>query len=142
VSKFAEIAAPLTDLTKSDVRNIPAAWGPKQQAAFEELKRRLTSAPVLIHADCSKPFVLRTDASDFAVGSVLMQEHGGNLHPVAYHSKKLSPAESRYGAYAREMLAVIDSLHHFEHYIDGRQVTVESDQQALSWFWFQKQLDK
>jgi hypothetical protein len=130
VPRFAEIAAPLTDLTKSDVRDIPAAWGDKQQAAFEELKRRLTSTPLLIHADCTKPYVLRTDASDFAVGSVLSQEVGGSLHPIAYHSRKLSPAEAKYGAYAREMLAVIDSLQHFEHYIDGRQVTVESDQQG------------
>jgi transposase InsO family protein len=142
VPRFAQIAAPLTDLTRSDVRDVPAAWGPQQQAAFEALKHSLTSAPLLRHADPSKPFVLRTDASDFAVGSVLMQEHAAQLHPVAYYSRKLSPSEAKYGAYAREMLAVIDSLRHFEHYVDGRQITVESDQQALSWFWSQRQLDK
>ena len=142
VPRFAEVAAPLTDLTKAEVKDVASAWGPKQQAAFEALKGSLTSTPVLLHADPSKPYVLRTDASDFAVGSVLMQEHDAQLHPVAFYSRKLSPAEARYGAYAREMLAVIDSLRHFEHYVDGRQVTVESDQQALSWFWSQRQLDK
>jgi hypothetical protein len=142
VPGFAQIAAPLTDLTRADVRDIPAAWGPQQQAAFEALKHSLTSAPLLRHADPSKPLVLRTDASDFAIGSVLMQEHAEQLHPVAYYSRKLSPSEAKYGAYAREMLAVIDSLRHFEHYVDGRQITVESDQQALSWFWSQRQLDK
>jgi transposase InsO family protein len=142
VPKFAEVAAALTDLTRADVRDVKAAWGPKQQAAFEELKRLLTSTPVLRHADSSKPYMLRCDASEFAIGSVLMQEHEGQLHPVAYQSRKLSPAESRYGAYAREMLAVMDALRHFDNYIDGQHVTVESDHEALSWFWQQKHLDK
>jgi transposase InsO family protein len=97
---------------------------------------------VLAHADPSKPYVLRTDASDYALGGVLMQEHGGQLHPVAYHSRKFTPAEGRYGAYAREMAAVIDNVRHFEHYVDGQHLTVESDQQALSWFFKQAHLDK
>jgi hypothetical protein len=71
-----------------------------------------------------------------------MQEIDGQLHPVAYHSRKFTESESHYGAYAREMLAIIDSIRHFEHYIDGQHVTVESDQQALSWFFSQTHLDK
>jgi hypothetical protein len=71
-----------------------------------------------------------------------MQERDGELHPVAYHSRKFTPAERRYGAYAREMSAVMDSIKHFENYCDGQHVTVESDQEALSWFWKQSHLDK
>jgi transposase InsO family protein len=142
VPKFAHVAAPLTDLTADGVHDVQAAWGAPQQQAFERLKALLISAPILVHADPTKPFVLRTDASDFALGAVLMQEHEGCLHPVAYHSRKFTPAESRYGAYAREMSAVIDSLKHFEYYCDGQHTTVESDQEALSWFWQQSHLDK
>jgi hypothetical protein len=86
--------------------------------------------------------VLRTDASDYAAGAVLMQEHLGQLHPVAYFSRKFKPAECKYGAYGRELLAVLFAVRHFEHYLDGQHVTVESDQQALSWFWQQRHLDK
>ena len=142
VPKFAHVASPLTDLTADGVHDVQAAWGVPQQQAFEKLKALLVSAPILVHADPDKPFVLRTDASDFALGAVLMQEHEGCLHPVAYHSRKFTPAERRYGAYAREMSAVIDSLKHFEYYCDGQHTTVESDQEALSWFWQQSHLDK
>jgi transposase InsO family protein len=142
VPRFAHVAEPLTMLTRSDVHDVHAAWGPAQQQAFEGLKQLLTTAPVLAHADPSKPYVLRTDASDYALGGVLMQEQGGDMHPVAYHSRKFTPAEARYGAYAREMAAVIDSVRHFEHYADGQHLTVESDQQALSWFFKQGHLDK
>jgi hypothetical protein len=142
VPEFARVAAPLTDLTRYDVHEVAELWGAAHQRAFDELKRLVTSAPLLAHADPTLPYTLRTDASDYALGSVLMQEHAGQLHPVAYHSRKFTPAEAKYGAYAREMLAVIDSLRHFEHYVDGQRVTVESDQQALSWFFSQAHLDK
>jgi hypothetical protein len=142
VTQFAHVAAPLTDLTADGVHDVQAAWGVPQQQAFEKLKALLVSAPILVHADPDKPFVLRTDASDFALGAVLMQEHEGCLHPVAYHSRKFTPSERRYDAYAREMPAVIDSLKHFEYYCDGQHTTVESDQEALSWLWQQSHLDK
>lgn len=142
VRNYAEIAAPLTDLTRNDVPSVQAAWGPAQQCAFERLKHALTSTPVLKQADPNKPYTLTCDASEFAIGSVLAQEHDGALHPVAYFSKKLSPSESRDHPYVREMLAIIKSLQYFEHYLDGTHLTVQSDQQALSWFWEQTHLNK
>lgn len=142
IPHYAAISAPLTDLTKGDVKDVKACWGLVQQHAFEQLKQVLTTTPVLKQADPNKPYVLTCDASEFAIGSVLAQEHNGSFHPVAYHSRKLSPAESRGHPYVREMLAVIDSLRHFEHYLYGQPITIESDQQALSWFWQQKHLDK
>jgi RNase H-like domain found in reverse transcriptase/Reverse transcriptase (RNA-dependent DNA polymerase)/Integrase zinc binding domain/Retroviral aspartyl protease/Chromo (CHRromatin Organisation MOdifier) domain len=145
IYRFAHVAAPLTDLTRraySSPTVFKHAWKDSQQMAFERLKQLLISAPVLKQADPDKPYVLTTDASDFAIGSVLQQEHDGYLHPVAYYSRKLSNAEAAGGPYSREMLAVVDSVRNFEHYIDGQHVTVQSDQEALKWFWQQKQLTK
>lgn len=145
IHRFAHVAAPLTDLTR-DAYCRPTvfrhAWTDSQQMAFEKLKQLLISAPVLKQADPDKPYVLTTDASDYAIGSVLQQEHDGQLHPIAYYSRKLSNAEAAGGPYSREMLAVVDSIRNFEHYIDGQHVTVQSDHEALKWFWEQKQLTK
>eukprot|EP00877_Chromochloris_zofingiensis_P004554 jgi/Chrzof1/1409/Cz10g06220.t1 len=140
VPQFAKVAAPLTDLTRNN-RSLQE-WDVPQQAAFDTLKHLLTTAPVLKQPDPSKPFVLHTDASDFAIGGVLMQEHDGHLHPCAYYSRKLSEAEAKPGAYGREMLSVVDNVRHFEHYMDGQHVTVQTDHQAIEWFWKQKSLTK
>ena len=83
VRDFAKIAKPLSDLLKKSVSKI---WDEHCYRAFGELKRRLTSAPVLKFSEFNKPFEVYTDASDFAVGGVLMQEG----RPVAFESKKLS----------------------------------------------------
>eukprot|EP00877_Chromochloris_zofingiensis_P000206 jgi/Chrzof1/10186/Cz04g31320.t1 len=140
VPQFAKVAAPLTDLTRNN-RSLQE-WDVPQQAAFDTLKHLLTTAPVLKQPYPSKPFVLHTDASDFAIGGVLMQEHDGHLHPCAYYSRKLSEAEAKPGAYGREMLSVVDNVRHFEHYMDGQHVTVQTDHQAIEWFWKQKSLTK
>eukprot|EP00877_Chromochloris_zofingiensis_P007298 jgi/Chrzof1/2821/Cz12g00030.t1 len=140
VPQFAKVAAPLTDLTRNN-RSLQE-WDVPQQAAFDTLKHLLTTAPVLKQPDPSKPFVLHKDESDFAIGGVLMQEHDGHLHPCAYYSRKLSEAEAKPGAYGREMLSVVDNVRHFEHYMDGQHVTVQTDHQAIEWFWKRKSLTK
>ena len=71
--------------------------------AFKALKRSLVTAPVLHMPDFELPFVLTTDASAVSVGGILEQDFGAGLQPVAYESKKLSPAEIRYSAYERDV---------------------------------------
>ena len=80
------IAAPLTDLLK---KNRASDWSSKCQGEFEVLKRAVTEELV---PDFSKPYEVHTDASDFAIGGVLMQEE----HPVAYESQKLNDTERQY----------------------------------------------
>jgi len=68
-------------------------WDKEQQEAFDDLKRRFISAPILCHFYPELDKVVETDASDYALGCILLQFHGKRLYPVAFHSRKLSPAE-------------------------------------------------
>ncbi|GJP79414.1 hypothetical protein CLOP_g9648 [Closterium sp. NIES-67] len=103
VPQYAKIAAPLTNLLK---KNTPYKWELKHQEAVEQLKQALTSAPVLILPDPERDYVIEADASDQAVGAVLMQDQGNGLQPIAYLSKKLHGAELNYPIHDKEALAM------------------------------------
>ena len=91
IEGFARIAQPLHALTQKEVQ---FEWSSSCQSAFEELKTRLTQAPVLAYPDWDKSFTLETDASVKGLGAVLSQlQDDGQLHPVAYASRALSPQE-------------------------------------------------
>ena len=90
VPNFAQTAEPLTRLTRKAAIWI---WGPEQDAAFHTLKQALTAPPILLQADDSRPFSLRTDASSFAIGAVLLQGEKEEEHPVEFASHLLSSAE-------------------------------------------------
>ncbi|XP_049514006.1 uncharacterized protein LOC125941102 [Dermacentor silvarum] len=98
---FSEMARPLTELTRKKAPN-KVICGKKEQEAFEQLKRMLSSRPILKAPDFTKPFVLRTDASSKSVGAVLMQRDDEVLHPVAYASRQLLPREENYSTIERE----------------------------------------
>ncbi|CAI5484174.1 unnamed protein product [Closterium sp. Yama58-4] len=104
VPQYAKIAAPLTDLLKKDT---PFKWDTPHQQAMEQLQTALTTAPVLILPDPDKDYVVEADASDQAVGAVLMQDHGHGLQPIAYLSKKLHGAELNYPIHDKEALAIV-----------------------------------
>ncbi|KAJ8720901.1 hypothetical protein PYW08_006366 [Mythimna loreyi] len=130
VPNFSAIAEPLTRLTK---KNQTWVWEAEQATAYEELKQRLTSAPILVQADYSQPFVLRTDASNYALGAVLLQGEGVEERPIEYASRLLNPAEKNYSTTEREALAVVWAVERFRGYIDGHEVIVRSDHQPLKW---------
>lgn len=92
IRRYSHIAAPLTDLLRKEQT---FNWTAEAQRAFEALQEALTSAPVVISPDYSKPFVIFTDASEneMAIGAALMQDHGKGLQPIAYLSRKLTSAE-------------------------------------------------
>ena len=125
VVKFNEIAAPLYKLTSKKVR---FEWTAEAQAAFEQLKSALTTAPVLASPDFSQPFIIKCDASGESIGAVLMQ----NGHPIAYASKSLNKAQANYSATEREALAVVWTTRHFKHYVYGRKIIVHSDCKPLA----------
>ena len=112
---LSEIAFPLSQLTSVKV---PFSWGAEHQSAFEKIKEVMTCTPVLALPDPSKPFVLETDASNFAVGAVLLQAGvDGVEHPVAFFSRKMLPAENNYPVHDKEMLAIVSALKEWQHYL-------------------------
>ena len=138
VRKFSEIALPLTELTRN-VTHQRLQWGARQQLAFIELKRALQSTPVLALPDPALPFVLNCDASGYAVGAVLQQDRGSGLQPIAFMSKKLTGAESRYPVHEQELLAIITALTTWRHYLSGTSVPVRVRTDHKSLIHFQTQ---
>lgn len=130
VPNFAKVAEPLTRLTK---KNMPWTWDTEQQSAFETLRNLLVTAPVLAQADDTKPYVIKTDASNYAIGAVLVQGEGEMEHPVEYASRLLNQAERNYSTTEREALAVVWAVNKFRGYIEGTPITIMTDHQALKW---------
>ena len=90
---------------------IPFIWGVSEENAFLEIKIIMVASPVLALPDLNKPFIVESNASDFAVGAVLLQVGDDNLeHPVAFFSRKMLPAETNYPVHNKEMLAIISTL--------------------------------
>ncbi|KAE8736351.1 cytochrome P450 78A7-like [Hibiscus syriacus] len=106
------------------------------RSAFDEIKLAMISEPVLVLPDHTKPFEVFTDASDVAIGGVLMQEG----HPVAYESRKLNETERRYTVHEKEMTAVVHCLRTWRHYLLGSKFVVFTDNVANSYFLTQKKL--
>ena len=115
IKHFSMIAAPLSSLFKSDDgdkrKNRPVVWNISHQIAFKRLKLAVTSAPVLIQPDETKPYWIETDSSDFANGMCLMQMgEDGKLHPIAFDGRKLHGAELRYPTHEKELQAIKEAL--------------------------------
>jgi hypothetical protein len=128
---FAHLARPLNELTRKDAE---WSWEDRQQKAFDELKRRVTTEPVLAHPILTDPFELEVDASGFAMGVVLLQKkEDGKKHPIAYYSKTLSTAERNYDVYDLELLAIVNALDHWRPYLAGspHKIIIYSDHQNL-----------
>ena len=136
IKGFASLAAPLTELTKgTGAKKRAIAWTNDCQVAFEKLKNRMTAAPILVPPNPDVPYVIETDASDYAVGAVLLQQgDDGQMHPLAFESKKLSAAERNYPAQERELLSILHALRTWRCFIDGRHYTVFSDHHPLKYF--------
>ena len=139
VKDFSKHTRLLTNLTRKEVpeRDIAMYWTPEHQAEFDYVKKLLVEAPVLAHPDFDRPFIVETDASDYAVGAVLLQEYkdedGKSFNrPVAYASAKLNDAQKNYDVTSREGLAIVWALDKFEHYLKRFPVTIVTDHCALS----------
>lgn len=141
VAEFSRLTKPLSTLLKKDsVFN----WTPEVDNAFVELKKAFSSAPFLVHADVSLPFVVESDASDFALGAVLSQTINGILKPIAFHSRQLLPAERNYTVHDKELLAIIDSLKVWRHYLQGAKnpFIILCDHKNLTYFMELRQLSR
>ncbi|CAG8608430.1 3066_t:CDS:2, partial [Paraglomus occultum] len=108
IQDYSELTKPITDLLKKKIKFL---WTDECQDAFETLKRCLIKSPILVLPNKIGMFTLMTDASDFALGAVLSQDHAGTDYVIAYISKKLNPTEQRYHVNEKEGMAVTWAIH-------------------------------
>ena len=133
IKDYAQVAHPLNGLTK---KHQAFEWKESQQTAFNTLKQRFTTTPILAFLDIDKQFRLETDASDFATSAVLSILKDDKWHPVAYLSHLMSPKEHNYPIADKDMLSVIQSLEEWRHNLEGAnlQFKVWNDHANLQWF--------
>ena len=102
-------------------------------AAFDALKTCLVSPPILAYPNSTDSFILDTDASNCSIGGVLSQVQGDQEHVIAYFSRALNSPEKNYCVTRLELLAVVESVKHFHHYLYGKHFVARSDHAALQW---------
>lgn len=126
ILKYSSIAAPLTDLLK---KNVDFNFDEEHIAAFNTLKQRLASDPVLKIYDPDLETELHTDASMEAISAILLQKSNedGLLHPVHYMSKKTTDAQRKYTSYELEALAIIEGIKKFRPYLFGTKFKIVTD---------------
>ncbi|KAG5714987.1 hypothetical protein E4T56_gene5393 [Termitomyces sp. T112] len=109
IDNYSRITKPLNRLTWKDT---PWDWDSKCQSVFLLLKKAFTSAPVLCHFDPSLPIVLECDASNYAIARILSQSNSGgkDLHPVAFYTRSMIPAELNYNIYDKELLTIVEAF--------------------------------
>ena len=136
---FSKIVRPLNSLTKKDAK---FAWSNECELAFKELKQRVCEASILAHFDPSKECHVETDSSDYVSAGVLSQEHNGILHPVAYFSKRMVPAECNYEIYDKELLAIIQCFKEWRSELEGTAMPVKvlTNHKSLEYFMTTKKL--
>ena len=130
IKDFSKEADPLYELLKKDINY---NWTEDQQKAFEKLKEKLITAPIVQYPDFDRSFFLFTDASTTGLGAVLAQKDGKLEHVIAYASRTLSPAEKNYATTELECLAIIWAVKYFRHYLCGSKFTIITDHSALKW---------
>ncbi len=147
---FSRIVGGLTDMlkggTQGKFKGVPFTFTPEARTSFLNLRTAFTTAPLLRHFDPLLPIRMESDASGFAISAILSQAHPetGHWHPVAFWSRKKSPAERNYGIGESEMLAIVEACKEWRHYVEGatHQVVVITDHANLQRFLVDKQLNR
>lgn len=130
IQNYGIICRPLFDSLKKD----SFVWAAAQQEAFQTLKNKLTTAPVLALPNFQKPFILEADASGYGLGAVLMQEG----KPLAFMSKSIGPKAQGMSTYDKEAMAILEALKKWKHYFAASSLIIRTDQQSLKYIQEQK----
>ncbi len=121
---------PLTDLLRGNPKTL--VWSENAAAAFGAAKAALADATSLVHPLPGAVISLATDASDTHISGVLQQLSAGSWRPLAFFSRKLSPTESKYSTFHRELLAVFATIRHFRFVLEGRPFRILTDHLPLT----------
>ena len=135
IANFSTIAAPIHVVTSVKKG---FQWGDKQQQAFEALKDDISSFPVLALPNLRYPFEIQTDASDYAMGAVLLQ-HG---KPIAFHFETFNGIVTNYPTYDKELYALVQSIKKWKHYLMGKEMIIHTDHQPLQYLQSQTNLQQ
>ncbi|KAL0554251.1 hypothetical protein IC582_008168 [Cucumis melo] len=134
IKDFSRLALPLTALTR---KNVKFEWSDKCEQSFQELKKRLVTAPILALPVTGKDYVIYCDASRLGLGCVLMQD--GNV--IAYASRQLKEHECNYPTHDLELAAVVLALKIWRHYLFGEKCHIFTDHKSLKYIFDQKELN-
>ena len=121
-----EALAPLSSLTS---KNKKYQWTDTERKAFERIKSIVSKDILLSYPDFNKPFDIHTDASKFQLGAVISQ----NQKPIAFYSRKLNHAQTRYTMTERELLSIVETLKEFQNILLGQQIRIFTDHQNLTY---------
>lgn len=136
IKDFAKITRPMTVCLKKGKK---ITLDDEYKESFELCKKILTNAPLLQFPDFKKPFILTTDASNYAIGAVLSQGPIGSDKPIAYFSKTLSDTQTRYSTIEKELYAVLEGVKHFRPYLYGNKFFIYTDHRPLAWLYSLKE---
>ena len=142
IKDYSKIILPMTNSTSLSANELQKS--PEIEKAQKQLVTAFTTAPVLRHFDPETPTIVETDASDFALGGILLQHHEGRLHPIAFHSHKFTEVEINYDTVDKKLLAIVDCFKRWRQYLEGakHQIQVISDHQNLELFQTTKVLNR
>lgn len=135
VPQFSQTLQPLYSLanaTRLAKEKRLFAWSAECQKSFSIAKTSLINAALLAHPCKDAHLTLTTDASNTSIGAVLEQTINNTSQPIAYFSRKLSPAQTRYSTFDRELLAIYDSIKHFRHFLEGNEFKIFTDHKPLT----------
>ncbi|KAL4273410.1 hypothetical protein GQ457_13G014730 [Hibiscus cannabinus] len=130
IKDFSKISKPLFNLLQ---QNQPFVFDEDCQSAFQELKKKLILAPIMVPPDWTSPFELMCDASDYAVGAALGQRRGKLFHVIYYAIRTLNDAQVNYTTTEKELLAVVFAFDKFRSYLIGTKVIVHTDHSAIKY---------
>ena len=121
-----DVLAPLSRLTS---KTTAWKWTDVEQKAFDTMKRIISRETLLAYPDFTKPFIIHTDASHKQLGAVISQDN----KPIAFYSRKLNPAQTRYTTTERELLSIVETLKEFRNILLGQQIKVYTDHKNLTY---------
>jgi hypothetical protein len=124
-----DVLAPLSRLTS---KTTPWQWTEIEQNAFDTMKRIISRETLLAYPDFTKPFVIHTDASKVQLGAVISQDD----RPIAFYSRKLNPAQTRYTTTERELLSIVETLKEFRNILLGHSIQIYTDHKNLTFSTF------
>lgn len=129
IPNFSDMSKPLYDCTKQK----KFVWNVNCEVNFNKLKEKLSSFPVVHIPDFSKKFIVVTDASDVAMGAVLMQDIDGHKRVIEYASKMFNKAQRNYSTIEKEANAIVFALKKWQVYLEGKPFSIQSDHRPLTW---------